>query len=298
MCIKPYKADNAIIMAAGTSSRFAPLSYEKPKGLLEVKGEVLIERQIRQLHEAGIYDITIVVGYLKEQFFYLKDKYGVEIVINEDFNIYNNTSSLIRVIDRLKNTYICSSDNYFTVNPFEEYVDHAYYSAVFIPGKSDEWGLEYINKTDGSDSELITGINHNPVDMWCMMGHVFFSEEFSKVFVPLLKEQYEYIETREHLWESLYERFINTLPIYIRKYDPGIIMEFDSLYELRAFDDKYINNSGSKILEQICRELNCQERDLKNITAFNKELGNLSFTFEYNNRTYLYNNKDASISLS
>ena len=81
---------NAIIMAAGTSSRFAPLSYEKPKGLLEVKGEVLIERQIRQLKEAGIDDITVVVGYKADLFMYLKDKFGVEIVINEDFNRYNN----------------------------------------------------------------------------------------------------------------------------------------------------------------------------------------------------------------
>ena len=37
------KVDNAIIMAAGTSSRFAPLSYERPKALIEVKGEILIE---------------------------------------------------------------------------------------------------------------------------------------------------------------------------------------------------------------------------------------------------------------
>ena len=47
-----YKVENAIIMAAGLSSRFAPLSYEKPKALITVKGEVLIERQIRQLKEA------------------------------------------------------------------------------------------------------------------------------------------------------------------------------------------------------------------------------------------------------
>ena len=43
-----YKVDNAIIMAAGTASRFAPLSFEKPKALIEVRGEVLIERQIKQ----------------------------------------------------------------------------------------------------------------------------------------------------------------------------------------------------------------------------------------------------------
>ena len=58
-----YRVDNAVIMAAGTSSRFAPLSFEKHKALIEVRGEVLIERQIRQLREAGIKDIYIITGY-------------------------------------------------------------------------------------------------------------------------------------------------------------------------------------------------------------------------------------------
>ena len=61
--LKPYKVENAVIMAAGLSSRFVPLSLEKPKGLLIVKNEVLIERQIEQLHEAGIKKIVIVLGY-------------------------------------------------------------------------------------------------------------------------------------------------------------------------------------------------------------------------------------------
>ena len=97
---------NAIIMAAGTSSRFAPLSYEKPKGLLEVKGEILIERQIRQLQEAGIKDILVVIGYKSGLFMYLEEKYGVKLVMNEDYSIYNNTSSIMRVLDRLEDTYI------------------------------------------------------------------------------------------------------------------------------------------------------------------------------------------------
>ena len=105
-------------MAAGTSSRFVPLSAETPKGLLEVKGEILIERQIRQLNEAGIRDITVVVGFMAEKFRYLKDLFGVDIVLNEDYARYNNTSSIIRVLDRLADTYICSSDNYFPENVF------------------------------------------------------------------------------------------------------------------------------------------------------------------------------------
>jgi len=122
---------NAIILAAGTSSRFVPISFEIPKSLLKIRGEVLIERQIKQLQEAGIYDITVVVGYKKELFYYLKDKYNVSIVNNEDYHIYNNTSSLMRVLDKLENTYICSSDNYFTKNVFLEDEEHAYYSAIY-----------------------------------------------------------------------------------------------------------------------------------------------------------------------
>ena len=62
--LEPYRVQNAIIMAAGMSTRFAPLSYESPKGLLVVKGERLIERQIGQLREAGIDKITVIVGIL------------------------------------------------------------------------------------------------------------------------------------------------------------------------------------------------------------------------------------------
>ena len=89
-----YKVDNAIIMAAGTSSRFAPLSYERPKALIQVKGEVLIERQIRQLQEAGIRDIYVVTGYKGELFSYLEEKFGVHIVHNPDYLTRNNNGSI------------------------------------------------------------------------------------------------------------------------------------------------------------------------------------------------------------
>ena len=65
-------------MAAGTASRFAPLSYEKPKALLRVKGEILIEGQICQLREAGISDIIVVVGYMAEKFYYLQENLELE----------------------------------------------------------------------------------------------------------------------------------------------------------------------------------------------------------------------------
>ena len=59
---------NAIILAAGFGMRMVPINLTTPKAMLEVNGEPLIERIIRQLHEVGVKDITIVVGFMKESF--------------------------------------------------------------------------------------------------------------------------------------------------------------------------------------------------------------------------------------
>ena len=222
---------NAIIMAAGMSARFAPLSFERPKGLLKVKGEVLVERQIRQLQEAGISDITLVVGYKAEMFSYLKEKMGVDIVVNEDYYRYNNTSSLIRVVDRIDNTFICSSDNYFSENVFLEKPTSAYYAAVYQDGMTDEWCIT----TD--DEDIITSVQIGGKDSWFMCGHVFFDHDFSSMFRPLLKKEYETEECKNMLWEDLYIKHIDKLKMKIKKYNDGIIHEFDSLEDLRSFDD-------------------------------------------------------------
>lgn len=109
---------NAIILAAGKSSSFAPFTYERPKGLFCVKGEILIERQIEQLHKAGIYEIYVVVGYMKEKFFYLEEKYGVVLLVNNQFSLKGNLYSLFVARNYLQDTFICCGDHYFLENPF------------------------------------------------------------------------------------------------------------------------------------------------------------------------------------
>ena len=105
-----FRVTNAIIIAAGFGSRFVPLTFEMPKGLLEVFGERMIERQIKQLHQAGIYNITIMVGYLKEKFDYLIDKYNVKLIYNPEYSKKNTLATLYHCRHLLDNTYILSSD--------------------------------------------------------------------------------------------------------------------------------------------------------------------------------------------
>lgn len=261
-------------MAAGTSSRFVPLSYEIPKGLLDVKGEILIERQIRQLQEAGITDITIVIGYKAEKFQYLKDKFGVSLVFNGDYRIYNNTSSLIRVVNKLSNTYVCSSDNYFPKNVFIESSDTSYYSALYASGET----KEYCIKSDEADN--ITRVSIGGQDCWYMMGHVYFSDFFSKKFKRLLIEEYKTAETKSAYWEDVYIKHLDSLPkMKIHRYGKGEILEFDSIDELRTFDESYICDTRSTILKQIATNLNCSESDLYGFTPISSDTSAPHFSF-------------------
>lgn len=271
-------------MAAGTSSRFVPLSVERPKGLVEVKGEILIERQIRQLKEAGITDITLVVGYKAEMFAYLRDKYAVDIVYNEDFARYNNTSSLIRVIEKLDNTFICSSDNYFPENVFTRESVDSYYSALYAEGKTNEYCLI----TDAEDQ--ITDVKVGGHDSWYMVGHVFFNHEFSEKFRKLMIKEYCHETTKQGYWEDLYIRYIDQLPkMKINRYQEGDIQEFDSLDELRMFDESYKNDTRSSIVKQICKQLEVEEACVHAFRNIKHKGNYLQFQFKVYDDVYEYN---------
>lgn len=268
------KVNNAIIMAAGTASRFVPLSFEKHKALIEVNGEVLIERQIRQLQEAGVNEIIIVTGYKREQFEYLKEKYGVILVHNPDYLTRNNNASIYVAKDYLKNSYICSSDNYFFNNPFEEEIKDCYYSAVYVDGETDEWCIEEEN---GRIRKVVVGGK----DSWIMLGHAFWSEEFGKKFLAILENEYNLPETADKLWETIYIDHISELDMKIRKYPSDFIFEFDTLDELREFDISYVEDTRSSILKVIANKLGIEEKNIKNIKAFkDKNNAAAGFIFE------------------
>ena len=114
------RPQNAVILAAGFGMRMIPINMEVPKGIIEVRGEALIERLIRQLHEAGVHQIDIVVGFMKEQYEYLIDKYQVNLVYNGEYATKNNLFSLKKVIHKIGNTYILPSDVWCSSNPFSK----------------------------------------------------------------------------------------------------------------------------------------------------------------------------------
>lgn len=279
------KVDNAIIMAAGTSSRFAPLSYERHKALTVVKGEVLIERQIRQLKEAGILEIYIITGYKAEQFDYLVEKYGVKLIHNPEYLIRNNNGSIWAVRRILGNSYICSADNYFSVNPFEVEVDDAYYAAEYADGHTEEWCMTE------DEEEYINSVTIGGENAWYMLGHTFWSSSFSKAFLSILEAEYELEETKNKLWEKIFMEHLNTLKMKIRKYEPGVIYEFDTMDELREFDQTYVTDTRSVLIKKIASELKVGEEQVVNIRSLKSSTtaaAGFEFDCGFDHYSYLY----------
>lgn len=285
-----FRVDNAVILAAGFGSRFVPLTFETPKGLLEVFGERMIERQIKQLLEAGITDITIVVGYLKEKFDYLIDKYGVKLIYNPEYHNKNTISSVwhARECFKGKNTYLLSSDNWLRDNMFHTYECGAWYSSVYMEGPTSEWCLDFNKKG------VITKVKVGGCDSFVMYGPVYFSREFSADFLPVLENYYKTPGTEQMYWEQVYMDLVNgsiprTAPpaMYINRQLSTQVYEFENLEELRLFDPKYQNNSDSAAMEFVADVLHIPESEIQNIRCLKTGMTNKSFLFQARGKSYI-----------
>ncbi len=302
--LKPYKVDCALIMAAGFGSRFVPLSFEKPKGLLEVFGEPMVERQIRQLKEVGIDDIAIVVGYMKEKFEYLTDKFGLKLIYNPDYSRRNNIGSIEYAYDYLygRNAYILSSDNWIRNNMYHSYEPCAWYSSKHAEGRTSEWTL--ITDKKGRIKDTYPG----GTDCDYMFGPAYFSREFSESFLPVLKKYCELPGTEDYYWEHVLMQMLNgeakkrinayfgrtaelalcdNIEMYINRQPEDNVYEFENLEELRDFDPKYKDDSGSCAMQFVAGVFKVKESEIHNIRRLKAGMTNNSWLFSLNDKSYI-----------
>ena len=308
--LQPYRVDSALILSAGFGSRFVPLTYETPKGLLEVLGEPMIERQIRQLHAVGVTDITIVVGYLKEKFEYLQDKFGVQLLYNPEYAVKNNLATVYHARNLLygKNCYILSADNWLRENVYHTYEGGAWYCAAHADGDTAEWVL--VTDRKGRIIETYPGGR----DCNYMYGPAYFSRAFSAQFLPVLERYYEMPGTEQYYWETVLMEMLNgqadrrltayfgkkkteaganrktscrDIELYMNLQPDNVVYEFENLEELRRFDPKYVNDSGSEAMQLVSRVFGVPESEIRKIRCLKAGMTNNSWLFETGGKSYI-----------
>lgn len=270
---KNHHPRNAVILAAGYGMRMVPINTEEPKGLLEVKGKTLIERLISQLHEVGVQNIKVVVGFMKEHYEFLIDKYNVKLVVNSHYKDWNNIYSLFLVKDDISDTYVLPCDVWFEKNPFSTVEDESWYlfGEEQVPGSN--WQVKNNEKVRFNSSKGNK-----------MIGLAYLNEMQGKNISKLLEKSIE-----EKQYASFWEDVLEDKKTFLLKgklvsdNNHAEINSYEQLLELDS-GSTHLKNDAIEIIENI---LKVNKKNIHNIHTLKKGMTNRSFIFTVNNKRYI-----------
>ena len=294
------KPRRAVILAAGFGMRMVPINLETPKAFLEVAGEPLIERQIRQLHEAGVHEIYVVVGFMKEKFEYLIDEFGVKLVVNRDYASKNNLHSLALVTEHLSDAYIIPCDIWCAKNPFSA---HELYSWYMVSDREDPESDVRVNRR----RELVSverAAGGRSAAGNAMIGIAYLQEDTARIVRARITELCRDRENDGAFWEkSLYEKTLyekenkkekanggsargNRMIVPAKIVPAEEAVEINTYEQLRELDGGS-DQLNSEVLNVIAQVFDCGTEEITGIEVLKKGMTNRSFLFSCRGGKYI-----------
>ena len=232
------KVERAIIMAAGLGNRMHPVTLTTPKPLVKVNGVRMIDTVIQGLHQNGIHEIYVVVGYLKEQFVELEKEYsGLTLLENPYFDTCNNISSLYVARDHIQNAIILDGDQ-IIYNPaiLSPEFERSGYNSVWTDEVTDEW-LQTV------ENGIVTSCSRTGgKGGWQLYSISRWTAEDGKKLKYHLEEEFEHKKNRQIYWDDVV-MFCHSenYQLGIWPMSAGDVIEVDNLSELAALDKRYQN---------------------------------------------------------
>ena len=228
-------------MAAGVGNRMRPVTLKTPKPLVKVNGIRMIDSVIHALHDNGIYEIYVVVGYLKEQFVDLEKEYpGLVLIENSYFDTCNNISSLYVAREHLENVMILDGDQ-LIYNPdiLSPEFERSGYNSVWTDKKTDEW-LQTV------ENGIVTACSRTGGEKgWQLYSISRWTAEDGRKLKHYLEVEFEQKKNRQIYWDDV------AMFCYPTEFQLGIypmqqedIIEIDNLSELIKLDDAYQQYEG------------------------------------------------------
>lgn len=231
-----HTVKRAIIMAAGIGKRMQPVTFETPKPLIRVNGIRIIDTVIQGLNSNNIFEIYVVVGYMKEKFYSLEKEYpGVKIIENPYYNTCNNISSLYMVRDHINDALILDGDQMiYNAAILQPEFERSGYNCVWTDTDTDEWLLTVENGIVKSCSRS------GGKDGWQLYSISRWTTQDGKKLKKHLELEFELKKNQQIYWDDI------ALFCHPEDYHLGIqemnrkdVIEIDSIYELAQLDNYY-----------------------------------------------------------
>ncbi|MCI9373020.1 MAG: phosphotransferase [Lachnospiraceae bacterium] len=258
--------------------RMVPADREIPKGLLEVYGEPLIERLIKQLQEAGISEICVVVGYKKEKYEYLIKRYGVKLIFNAEYAEKNSLYSLKAAAGYLSDSYIIPCDVWCKRNPFRRQESGSWYMVGSLMDK------ESLVRVDSSGELVLVpkGSFGNT-----MIGISYLAKEQAAAVRDKITALCRENGNAELLWEeALLNRAENKMMTQSRLVDAEDVVEINTYEQLRELD-KNSSHLQSDAIATAAEIIGVRNDEIVDISVLKKGMTNRSFLFTCRNRKYI-----------
>lgn len=231
-----YKVKRAIIMAAGIGERLQPVTLTTPKPLIKVNGVRMIDTIIDGLYSNGINEIHVVIGYLKDKFLELKEKYpNIDFIYNPYYNICNNISSLYVARQYINDVIILDGDQIIYNNSIlSPDFERSGYNSVYTEEPTNEW-LQTVE-----DGIVISCSRTGGKKGWQLYSISRWTKEDGLKLQKHLEKEFEENKNYKIYWDDV------AMFCYPNDYKLGIVpmnkvdlVEIDSLDELIEVDKSY-----------------------------------------------------------
>lgn len=231
-----HTVKRAVIMAVGLGNRMRPVTLKTPKPLVKVNGKRMIDSVIEGLQQNGIFEIYVVVGYLKEQFFILEQEYpGIHIIENPYFDSCNNISSLYMAREHLEDSIILDGDQ-IIYNPkiLQKKFERSGYNSIWTEEETDEW-LQTV------ENGIVTKCSRaGGKKGWQLYSISRWTAEDGRKLKKHLESEFEEKKNRQIYWDDVAMFcYPKEYQLGIREMKKGDVIEIDNLDELAALDKSY-----------------------------------------------------------
>lgn len=240
-----YETDDdisiALLMAAGIGKRIRPLSFDTPKPLILVHGKPMIESLIDSIILAGIPKIIVTVGYKKEKYEYLTEKYDRIILLeNHDYESTNTISSFHTAMDYLRgaNCLICESDLYIADSSvIKRKITKSHYLIRNVAPQNHEWGFELCGEriVKVVRPRKTVFLDHH------MYGVAYWMRDDLDELIASVRRSYKNKSCAQLAYDEIANEIFDQIQMGVVPVLEGQLFEIDTLSDLAEIDSSYKN---------------------------------------------------------